>query len=134
MAAQPGAVGTTANRSVLSRDYRQPFSLLGLRFAAGKRLRRDDEPQRLRRNYISRLAATRHFRVRLHRRRSARSEHSLWRLAHADKTGYRRIREDYAGAGPPRRVSLRAHAARRFFTTGTAHAVLCCERSVQNDR
>src|SRR6266480_401283 len=123
----------SANRPVLSRHYRQSFSLLGLRFAARKRLRRYAEPQRLWRNHVSRLASHRNFRVWIHRRRSARSEHSVWRLAHAIKTRYRRVRESYAGAHSPRRVSLCAHAAGCFFAARTAHALFRGERTVQND-
>src|SRR5229473_3139248 len=124
----------SANGAVLSRHHRQSFSVLGLRRAAGKRLRCHAEPQRLWRNYISRLASHRHFRIRLRRRRPARSEHSLWRLAHAHETGYRRIRQSYAGGDSPRRVSLYAHAAGGFFAARTAYTLFRGQRAFQNDR
>ena len=44
-----------AHRTVLSRDHRQSFPLLGLWRAAGKRKRGHAKPQRLRRDHFSRL-------------------------------------------------------------------------------
>ena len=62
-----------AHRAVLPRHHRQPVSLLGLRRTAGERLDRHRQPQRLRRNHLSRLDDRRRRRIWLRRARSAAS-------------------------------------------------------------
>ena len=68
-----------AHRAVLSRHHRQSDSLLGLRRAAGKRLRRHRQPRQRWRDHLPRLASRGRRGIRLHRARSAPSQYRLRR-------------------------------------------------------
>ena len=66
-----------ADGPVLSRQHRQSDSLLGLRRAAGERIRRRCQPRQRRPDHLPRLASRRRRRIWLRRARSAQSQHHL---------------------------------------------------------
>ena len=121
-----------ADGAVLSRHHRRPFSLLGVRRAAGERLGRHRQPQRLRRDHLSRLAHRGRRGVRLRRARSAESQLHLRRQSIALRPNHHADAGRFAGRAAHREVPLQSHRAAHLFPGGQARALSRLQRAVQD--
>ena len=110
---------------VLPRGHGRSVSVPRLRRTAGQRIGRRAQPQRFRRDWVSRLVLARRLRVRLSRPRPARSGHRLRRRLVSDRGAVRSAhRPDRARLRAGHEIPIREQRADVLLAAGPAHPLL----------